>query len=192
MLRTRLVAVSRWLQCLGGKDRAVEPYVALEVWARAGGRDRKVEKEVLTILRGIPLPGNISGQADISVKGNEGRPPATLAPVKALEVSGKFTRSATQWSVSQHTRLGRSLAISQPMSSRLCLCAARDVHRSHGLQIRWPWVVKNSQCTPHNPVFSLLRKAMWIQVTGTDLIIRNEPRVYYTGWSESGSCCCCC
>jgi len=93
-----------------------------------------VEKEVLTILRGIPLPGNISNQVDVSVKGNEGPPPPP--PLKALEVSGKFTRSATQWSVSQHTRLGRSFAISQPMSSRLCLCAAHDVHRSHGLQIR--------------------------------------------------------
>ena len=91
-----------------------------------------MEKEVLTILRGIPLPGNISSQVDVSVKGNAGPPP----PLKALEVSDKFTRSATQWPVSQRTRLGRSFAISQPTSSRLCLCAAHDVHRSHGLQIR--------------------------------------------------------
>lgn len=88
-------------------------------------------KEALTILRGMPLPGNISSQVDVSVKGNGGPP-----PLKALGVSGKFMRSATQWSVSLHIRLGRSFDITQPMNSWLRLCAAHDVHCSHGLQIR--------------------------------------------------------
>ena len=37
-----------------------------------------MEKEVLTILRGIPLPGNISSQVDVSVKGNAGPPPPSI------------------------------------------------------------------------------------------------------------------
>lgn len=59
-------------------------------------------------------------------------------------------RSATQRPVSQHVRVEKSLTSPSPDSS--VYAKLMTFTCSPGSQIRWPWVMQNSQCTPLNPV----------------------------------------
>lgn len=153
---TGLVAVCVWLQCLFGKSRIVKPRVVLGARVKARGRSCKVEKEVPTVLWWLPLLANVSGHADICVK-RKWRTPQSRYRKSVGKSWGQ--QPSGQWA----STLDREEVLTSLSPTALCFVYTwpKIFTCLHGSQIRWPWVMQNSQCTPHNPIpFFLLRKAV--------------------------------